>query len=126
MQKEWLSRSGSQWLMSNPDLYSVDSEVVPRLHYAAEGSEFLVIRDRDMYRMDLHEAAEWIRKCIIPEMAEEMKEIVDDIIENNRGELIYGKKMQVPHNRRETGGTIQVQGSILRDFERGLLQMGNM
>ena len=124
MQKIRLKYSGSQWLMSKPTLYSVDSEVIARLHYAAKDNQIMVIRDRDMYVLGLHEAEEWIRRCTDPEMAEEMREVIDDIIENKRGELVYGQRMPVPRGRGEGGRTIQVHSTVLRDIERGLLQVG--
>ncbi len=90
MEKEWIDLTATQWLGSKPSLYSVDSEVIPRLHYAAKGDELMVLRDHQIYRMGLHEAAEWIRRCIVPEMAEEMQEVVTDMINNKRGELTFG------------------------------------
>lgn len=92
MQKIRLKYSGTHWLMINPTLYSVDSETIPRLHYAAKGDKFMVIRDRDMYLMDLHEAEEWIRRCKDPEMAEEMREVVEDVIAYDRGCRNYERR----------------------------------
>ena len=63
MQKEYIDLNAQQWLNGKTDMYAVDSEVIPRLHYAVQGEELLIIRDHDIYRMGLHdEAAEWIRR----------------------------------------------------------------
>ena len=122
MKKEWLDLGARQWLDNNTALYAVDSEVIPKLSYALEGEELLVLRDHDMYRMSLHsEAADWIRRCRIPEMAEEMRDVVNDMIENRRGSLIYGQRMQVPKNKGRTDRTIHLQKTVLRDLERALL-----
>lgn len=89
MQKEWINTHAAQWLGSKTNLYAVDSEVIPKLHYAAKGDEFMLIMGHQIFRMELHEADEWIRRCIDPDLAKEMREVVDDIIENNRGQRVY-------------------------------------
>ena len=91
MQKEWINTYAAQWLGSKTSLYAVDSEVMPKLHYAAKGDEFMLIMGHQVFRMGLHEVDEWIRRCKDPDLAEEMREVVDDIIENGRGQRIYGR-----------------------------------
>lgn len=123
MKKVWLDLGAKHWLDSKTSLYAVDSEVIPRLSYALDGSELLVLRDHDMYRMSLHgEATDWIRKCTVPEMAEEMAEIVDDMINYRRGSLTYGQTMHVFKGEGETSRTVQLQGPVLRYIETALLQ----
>ncbi len=88
MEKEWIGIPAERWLEKQPNLYAIDSEVIPKLHYAADKDDFLLVRGHDIYRMSLHEAEEWIRRCLNPRMAEEMAEIVADCKEYRRGEFM--------------------------------------
>jgi len=89
MQKEWIDTYAPQWLGSKTSLYAVDSEVISHLHYAAEGDDVLLLMGHQVYRIGLHEADEWIRKCKDPNLAKEMREVINDIIENDRGHRTY-------------------------------------
>lgn len=98
MQKEWIDTYAPQWLASKTSLYAVDSEVIPRLHYAAEGNDIMLLMGHQVYRIGLHEADEWIRKCKDPNLAKEMREVINDIIENDRGHRTYERHV----NREKT------------------------
>lgn len=114
MQEERLERYASQWLGSKPTLYAVKSEAVRGVYYACKRDDFMVLRGKLMYHIDLHkEADEWIRKCKVPEMAEEMEEIVADCRENRRGDLIFGQRM-VPGE--SVGRTVCLPRSILNQI----------
>ena len=93
MQKEWINANAANWLGSRPNLYSIDSEVMPRLHYAAQGDDFMLLMGHQIWRMGLHEADEWIRRCKDPDLAEEMRAVVDDIIENDRGHMVFERRV---------------------------------
>jgi len=91
MKREWIDIGAKRYLDSHRSIFAVDSEVVPNLSYAVEDEEFLILRDHDMYRMQLHgEAAEFVLRCTVPAMAEEMAEIIKDMIRYNRGSYRYG------------------------------------
>ena len=61
MEKEWIGIPAERWLEKQPNLYAIDSEVIPKLHYAADKDDFLLVRGHDIYRMSLHEAEEVTR-----------------------------------------------------------------
>ena len=115
MKKEWIKSYARQWLDSKPALYAIESEAVPRLLYAVKGNDFMLLRDHWIYHLDLHEEAdEWIRKCTVPEMAEEMAEIVYDCKNNKRGDLRFGQRIM------KTGSMAIRTASIPRDIIREL------
>ncbi len=87
MEKEWMRTYADRWIRDRSDLYAIESEAAKGLYYVAWKDELWLLKGHDMYRIGLHEADEWIRRCRDPEVAEEMAEIVADCKEYKRGEF---------------------------------------
>lgn len=115
MQEERIKYYANVYLGSKPTLYSIESEAVPGLYYAVKGNDFMVLRGKQIYHIDLHEEAEeWIRRCRIPEMADEMADIVADCKEYKRGDLIFGQGIPIP--RGNDIRTVHLHRSILKQI----------
>lgn len=65
-------------LVNMPDSYLVDSMYDDRLHYMLMHRGMKLFRDGDEWEMKYSEAMELSKKCIIPEIAEEIRLLAED------------------------------------------------
>ena len=122
MKKQWIDLGACLYVNSMMSVFAVDSEVVKGLTYAIEGNTFKILYKHDLWSCELHEAEKLIQSCVMPELAEEMREILDDMVEHKRGELNYGKRLQVFHGETEGRESVHLQRAIMQDIEQALLQ----